>query len=61
MLMAGLSYLINSFALLLAPSIAASIFPAVLLPALVGELAFCGWLIVKGVDEERWQQRLMRP
>ncbi len=61
MLMAGLSYLINSFALLLAPSIAASIFPAVLLPALVGELAFCGWLIVKGVDEERWQQRLIRP
>lgn len=50
---AGLSYLTNSFALLLAPSIAASIFPGVLIPAFVGELSFCLWLIVKGVDLEQ--------
>jgi hypothetical protein len=55
---AGLSYLANSFALLLAPSLAAALFPAVLLPAFVGELALCLWLIVKGVDERRWEQRL---
>ena len=48
---AGLSYLTNSFALLLAPSFAAAIFPGVLVPAFIGELSICLWLIVKGVDE----------
>ena len=57
MFLAGLSYLTNSFALLLAPAFADMIFPAVLLPALVGELSFCLWLIVKGVNVEQWQQR----
>jgi len=27
-------------------------------PALVGELSFCLWLIVKGVDVEKWHQRI---
>ena len=53
---AGLRYLANSFALLLAPSFAASIFPAILMPAFIGELALCLWLVVKGVNLERWQQ-----
>ncbi len=57
MLVAGLSYLINSFALLLVPKFAALIFPAVLVPAFVGELSLTLWLIVKGVDVERWSQR----
>jgi hypothetical protein len=56
MLVAALSYLTNSFALLLAPSFAASIFPAILMPAFIGELALCLWLIVKGVNLERWKQ-----
>ena len=41
---AGLAYLVNSFALLLVPAFAKLLFPAVLLPALVGELAFALWL-----------------
>ena len=53
---AGLSYLVNSFALLLAPTIAEALFPAILLPAFVGELAFCLWLVAKGVNLERWFQ-----
>ena len=56
--LAGLSYLINSFALLLAPDWAGSIFPGILVPALVGELSLCLWLIFKGLDIGRWQQRL---
>ena len=59
MFVAGLSYLANSFALLLAPSIAASIFPGVLIPALVGELSLCLWLIVKGVNMKQWAQQLL--
>jgi hypothetical protein len=41
---AGLAYLLNSFALLLAPAFAKQLFPAVMLPVLVGELAFALWL-----------------
>jgi Domain of unknown function (DUF4386) len=54
---AGLSYLPNSFALLLAPSFAAAIFPAVLVPAFVSELSVALWLLVKGVDMAQWPKR----
>jgi hypothetical protein len=55
--LAGLSYLINSFALLLAPPLATALFPAVLAPAFVGELSMCLWLIVKGVDLQAWARQ----
>ncbi|HEY8879521.1 MAG TPA: DUF4386 domain-containing protein [Roseateles sp.] len=42
--LAGLAYLLNSFALLLAPDVAKLLFPAVMLPVFVGELAFALWL-----------------
>lgn len=45
LVLAGVSYLVNSFALLLAPSLAAMLFPAILLPALVAELALSLWLL----------------
>ena len=51
---AGLSYLINSFALLLAPALAALLFPAILVPAFIAELSLCLWLIVKGVNMAQW-------
>ena len=54
---AGVCYLVNSFALLLAPALAQVLFPAVLAPAFVGELAFSLWLIARGVDPVRWQAR----
>ncbi|KQW51639.1 MULTISPECIES: DUF4386 domain-containing protein [unclassified Roseateles] len=44
LLVAGLAYLLNSFALLLAPAFAKLLFPAVMLPVLVGELAFALWM-----------------
>lgn len=56
--LAGLSYLINSFALLLAPEFAALISPAILLPAFVGELGLCLWLLIKGVNIEQWERRV---
>lgn len=60
-LIAGLSYLINSFALLLDPSFAASIQPGILVPAFVGELSLCLWLIVNGVNTAQWEQRAGSP
>ncbi len=55
---AGLCYLVNSFALLLAPALADKMFPAILLPAFMGELSAAAWLIVKGVNASKWDERL---
>jgi hypothetical protein len=51
--LAGLCYLVNSFALLLAPPLAAALFPLILAPAFVGELALSLWLLIKGAEERR--------
>lgn len=58
MLLAGLSYLVNSLALLLAPSLATWLFPGVLVPAFIGEMSLCLWLMVKGVNMAQWAQRV---
>jgi hypothetical protein len=51
----GLAYLGNSFADVLAPGFAAQLVPWIQLPALVGEGSLCLWLLVFGVNGERWQ------
>jgi hypothetical protein len=56
MAIAGLSYLTNSFTLILAPAYAATIF-FILVLALIGELSLCLWLIVKGVNVQRWKEQ----
>jgi len=58
MQIAGLSYLTNSFALVLAPALANRLFPAILIPAFVGEASLCLWLIVKGVNVSKWQEQV---
>ena len=55
MQIAGVCYLTNSFALLLAPTFASIIFPAILVPAFMAELSLCLWLIVKGVNVPKWE------
>jgi hypothetical protein len=57
MQIAGVCYLANSFANLLAPRLASLMFPAILMPALVGEASLCLWLLVKGVNVESWRRR----
>jgi len=56
MAIAGLSYLTNSFTLVLAPAYAGRTFPILVL-ALIGELSLCLWLIVKGVNVQRWKEQ----
>jgi hypothetical protein len=53
---AGLSYLTNSFVLLLAPAYAGVVLPVLVL-ALIGELSLGLWLIVKGVNVPMWDKR----
>jgi hypothetical protein len=56
--LAGVSYLINSFTQLLAPTLAVKMFPAIVLPAFIGELGTCLWLIVKGLNVAKWDERV---
>jgi len=52
--LAGACYLVNSFALILAPSFAGVLFPAIMLPPFLGETSLALWLLFKGVDVPRW-------
>jgi Domain of unknown function (DUF4386) len=61
MQIAGLSYLTNSFTLVLAPALANRLFPAILFPAFVGEASLCVWLVVKGVNVEKWRAHADAP
>ncbi|AII53770.1 hypothetical protein N008_17535 [Hymenobacter sp. APR13] len=55
--MAGAGYLVACTAALFAPALAAVLLPAILLLPLVGELSFCLWLLLKGVNRAQWQAR----
>ncbi len=57
MAVAGICYLVNSFSYFLAPHFAASLFPAILLPSFLAELSLTLWLIVKGVNRPKWEER----
>jgi Domain of unknown function (DUF4386) len=59
MQIAGSSYLIAYFAALFAPTFADLIIPAILLPPLIGESSFCLWLLTKGVDIDKWNERML--
>jgi hypothetical protein len=61
MVIAGLCYVTNSFALLMAPNLASQLFPAILLPPFVGETSLCLWLLLKGVDVRKWKVRVGPP
>ena len=56
LILAGVGYLSNSFALFLVPSLSSLLFPWVLLPALIAELTIALWLLFKGVDERYWPE-----
>jgi hypothetical protein len=56
---AGISYLISSFTLLIMPAYYGVIFPILVL-CLIGELSFALWLVVKGVKVSEWEQATSR-
>jgi hypothetical protein len=55
---AGVCYLTACFAALFAPTLANLIIPAILIPPLIGESTMCLWLLIKGVNIPKWQERL---
>jgi hypothetical protein len=54
MQLAGFCYLVSCFAALFAPALANMLIPAILLPPLIGESSFCLWMLIKGVDVDKW-------
>jgi hypothetical protein len=58
MQIAGACYLINTFAMILYPPLASNLFPTILVPAFIGESAFCLWLLIKGIESAGWERRL---
>ena len=54
LVVASACYLLNSVALLLEVQRGA-LDGLILIPAFLGELSFCLWLLARGVDEPRWQ------
>ena len=58
MQLAGACYLVSCFAALFAPALSNLITPLILLPSLIGELSYCLWLLIKGVDVGKWNERL---
>ena len=52
----GVCYLFNSFTNFLAPAIADRVFPF-LAGSAIAEVALCLWLLVMGVNEQRWKEQ----
>jgi len=57
LLLAGVGYLAQSFGHFLLPQFDDILSVVVIVLAVPGELAFTIWLLVKGVNVERWEQR----
>ncbi|HEY3131701.1 MAG TPA: DUF4386 domain-containing protein [Acidobacteriota bacterium] len=55
MAIAGVGYLINSFVHFLAPAFGAYVFRYLLVPCGIGEFVLIVWLLVFGVNAERWK------
>jgi hypothetical protein len=49
-IISGLGYLINSYTMFLSRGFANPVFIYLAIPILIGELSFCLWLLIKGID-----------
>jgi hypothetical protein len=55
---AGACYLAACFASLFAPALASLLIPAILIPPFIGESTMCLWLLIKGVNIAKWNERI---
>jgi hypothetical protein len=53
----GVGYLFNGLANFLSLSFAPQLFPYILLPGFCAETLLCLWLLVKGVDVQKWDEK----
>lgn len=55
---AGLGYMANSFTLILYPASANQVFMIIILPVFISETSLSLWLLFKGVNVEKWRERV---
>jgi hypothetical protein len=55
---AGVGYLTNSFVGILFPAAAQKVFLVIVLPVIVAETSLSLWLLVKGVNVQRWNEQV---
>lgn len=54
----GFSYMLSSLILILAPSFGSKYYFFIAGPALIGELSLSLWLLIKGLNLEKWNQKI---
>jgi hypothetical protein len=59
LVVSGIGYVANSFAVFIVPDMADVTATAVIVAALIGELPLTLWLLIKGVNARLWQDRSM--
>ena len=57
MVFGGLGWLAFSLVTLLSPTLAKSLSPYLMIPGILGEATLTFWLLVKGVNVERWNEQ----
>lgn len=59
LMLAGIGYFAQSFGVIIAPNLSDMLSTVVLVLAIPGELVFALWLLIKGVDEDKWHERAL--
>jgi hypothetical protein len=59
LIIAGFGYLVDTFAKILSPSYGTTMIATVIMATLFGEVAFPIWLLIKGVNVEKWKKRAL--
>jgi len=54
---AGLCYLVNSFTMFLSKGFANPLFIYLAIPIFIGELSLCLWLLIKGIDTTKLENK----
>jgi len=57
LIICALCYVTNSFAWFFAPKFAAMLIPGILVPCFIAEVSVCLWLMVKGVNVVKWNEK----
>ncbi len=60
LVLAGVGYFAQSYGTIVAPGLTDVLSSVVLVLAVPGELVFALWLLIKGVDEDKWKARALQ-
>ena len=59
LIIAGSGYLVDTFARILSPNYVTTVIATVIMVTLFGEVVFPIWLLIKGVNVEKWQKHAL--